>query len=356
VPQTDWRGEGDRILTICNSCRYCEGFCAVFPAIERRQNWSEASLHHLANLCHNCAECFYACQYAPPHEFAVNVPKVLAEIRLRSYRKYSWPGFLGGAWAGTVLAVALAVLALIFTPRAPGGDFYTAISHRVMVGFFGAMGLLILASWAIGLARCWNEDRSRPPLRARAFLDALRDVLKLSNLSSHGAGCTYPNERHSQARRIFHHFTFYGFLLCFASTSVAAVYDNAFGWKAPYAYLSVPVVLGALGGVGLIAGPLGFFVLKVRRDPRIADTRQDAMDILLLALLFATAVTGLALMLLRATAAMSPLLAIHLAIVAALFVTLPFGKFVHGLYRSAALLRNALEQRDRDQSQKRGEG
>ncbi len=355
MPQTDWRGEGDRILTICNSCRYCEGFCAVFPAIERRPNWSEASLHHLANLCHNCGECFYACQYAPPHEFAVNVPKVLAEIRLRSYRKYSWPGFLRGAWAGTVLAVVFAVLAFMFTPRTPGGDFYAAISHRAMVGFFGAMGLLVLAFWAIGLARCWNEDRSRPPLRARAFLDALRDVLKLSNLSSHGAGCTYPDERHSQARRIFHHFTFYGFLLCFASTSVAAVYDNVFGWKAPYAYLSVPVVLGALGGVGLIIGPLGLFALKMRRDPRIADERQDAMDILLLALLFITAITGLALMVLRTTAAMSPLLAIHLAIVAALFATLPFGKFVHGIYRSAALLRNALEQRDRDQSQKRGE-
>jgi len=324
--------------------------------MERRLNFYEADLNYLANLCHNCAECFYACQYAPPHEFAVNVPKVLAEIRMESYRKYSWPGFLGGAWEGTVLAVALAVLALIFTPRTPGGDFYAAIPHRAMVGFFGAIGLLVLALWAIGLARCWDEDRSRPPLRARAFLDALRDVLKLSNLSSHGAGCTYPNERHSQARRILHHFTFYGFLLCFASTSVAAIYDNVFGWKAPYAYLSVPVVLGALGGVGLIIGPLGFFVLKMRRDPRVADTRQDAMDILLLALLFTTAITGLALMVLRTTAAMSPLLAIHLAIVAALFATLPFGKFVHGLYRSAALLRNALEQRDRDQSQKRGEG
>lgn len=324
--------------------------------MERRLNFSESDLNYLANLCHNCAECFYACQYAPPHEFAVNVPKVLAEVRGESYRKYVWPFFLGGAAAGTVLAVTLAVLALVFTPRTPGGDFYAAISHRAMVGFFGAMGLLVLAFWTIGLARFWNEDRSRPRFRPDAFLAALKDVLKLSNLSSHGAGCTYPNERHSQARRVFHHFTFYGFLLCFASTSVAAIYDNFFGWKAPYAYLSVPVVLGALGGVGLIVGPLGLFVLKMRRDPRIADERQDAMDLLLIALLPATAITGLALMLLRTTAAMSPLLAIHLAIVAALFATLPFGKFVHGVYRSAALLRNALEQRHRDQSQKRGEG
>ena len=28
--------EVSRIMTICNACRYCEGFCAVFPAMTRR--------------------------------------------------------------------------------------------------------------------------------------------------------------------------------------------------------------------------------------------------------------------------------------------------------------------------------
>jgi len=348
--------EGERLMTICNSCRYCEGFCAVFPAMERRLRFSESDLNYLANLCHNCSECFYACQYAPPHEFAVNVPKVLAEIRVQSYRKYSWPGIIRSAWLVTALGIVFTALALAFTPRTSGGDFYAAISHGAMVGFFGALGVLVLAFWCIALVRFWKEDQSRPALTVHAFLDALKAILTLSNLSSHGAGCTYPDERHSQARRVFHHFTFYGFLLCFASTSVAAIYDNFFGWRAPYAYLSVPVLLGALGGIGLIIGPLGLLALKMHRDPRIVDARQDGMDLSLIGLLLASGVTGLALMLLRGTAAMSPLLAIHLAVVAALFVTLPFGKFVHGIYRSAALLRNALEQRHRDQRENGGGG
>ena len=29
--------ETARIMQICNACRYCEGFCAVFPAMERRR-------------------------------------------------------------------------------------------------------------------------------------------------------------------------------------------------------------------------------------------------------------------------------------------------------------------------------
>jgi citrate/tricarballylate utilization protein len=58
-----------------------------------------------------------------------------------------------------------------------------------------------------------------------------------------------------------------------------------------------------------------------------------------------TSVTGLLLLLLRDTAAMGPLLALHLGVVFALFITLPYGKFVHGLYRFAALVRYAMERR-----------
>ena len=32
----DLLAEAERQLDICNACRYCEGYCAVFPALERR--------------------------------------------------------------------------------------------------------------------------------------------------------------------------------------------------------------------------------------------------------------------------------------------------------------------------------
>lgn len=56
-----------RQMQICNSCRYCEGFCAVFPAMTRRLEFAKADVHFLANLCHNCGACLHSCQYAPPH-------------------------------------------------------------------------------------------------------------------------------------------------------------------------------------------------------------------------------------------------------------------------------------------------
>ena len=338
MPPPDKVAEGERLMTICNSCRYCEGFCDVFPAMERRLEFSESDIHYLANLCHNCAECYYACQYAPPHEFAVNVPQVFAEIRAQSYQKYAWPGYVRvSAWLA--VAIGLMVVALLaFGRSAEGANFYGVIPHDVMIATFGIVAAFIFTVHVMGLLRFWGQGR--PTLSA--LLKAAGDVLTLKNLDSHGAGCTYPDEHHSQARRRFHHFTFYGFLLCFASTTVAAIYHFA-GHIAPHPYLSLPVVLGTLGGIGLLIGPVGLYWLKRRRDMAIVDTKQDSMDISFLALLFLTSLTGLLLLALRETAAMGALLRIHLGIVLGLFLTLPYGKFVHGIYRSAALVRSVLE-------------
>ena len=137
-------------------------------------------------------------------------------------------------------------------------------------------------------------------------------------------------------------------MLCFASTSVAALYDNVFGWSAPYGYTSLPVLLGTVGGLGLLVGPAGLLALRRRRDPALGDAAQHGLDESFIALLFVTSLTGVALLVLRNQAAMGALLIVHLGAVLALFVTLPYGKFVHGIYRTAALVKYASEQETRD--------
>jgi citrate/tricarballylate utilization protein len=105
-----------RQLQICNACRYCEGFCAVFPAMTRRLEFGKADIHYLANLCHNCGACLHACQYAPPHEFAVNVPKAMATVRAQTYADFAWPAALSGLYqrSGLTLAIALAAGLALF--------------------------------------------------------------------------------------------------------------------------------------------------------------------------------------------------------------------------------------------------
>jgi citrate/tricarballylate utilization protein len=331
--------------------------------MERRLTFASADVNYLANLCHNCGECLYACQYAPPHAFAIDVPRTLARVRVRSYEQYAWPAAFAGAFRrhGVLAALALAAVfsgvllaaayaahgTLAIEPEATA-DFYAVVPHAAMVALFGAVGVFVLTALAIGARRCGRDFASAagssvparsPGSRARA----LRDALSLRHLHP-GADCTTADGVRTPWRRAFHHATFYGFVLCFASTCVAAVY-HAFGHAAPYAWSSAPVLLGTAGGLGLLVGPAGLLAQRRRRDAALSDAAQERLDRAFIVSLLLTSATGLLLLALRDHALMGILLLVHLGVVLALLVTLPYGKLVHGVYRVAALLLYRREER-----------
>ncbi|MGE4239454.1 tricarballylate utilization 4Fe-4S protein TcuB [Ramlibacter sp.] len=350
--------EVSRQMQVCNACRYCETFCAVFPAMTRRLEFGAADAHYLANLCHNCGACLHACQYAPPHEFAVNVPQAMARVRRETYEAFAWPQPLGALYRrnGVTLALATAgglALFLLLAIAMKGslfheplaGNFYAIFPHSMLVWMFGAaFGWAVLAL-AIGAVRFWR-GQSPGAVGSAAAVEATKNALALTYLDGgHGDGCNEEDDRFTLARRRFHHLTFYGFMLCFASTCVATLYHYALGLQAPYALTSLPVILGTVGGIGLLIGPAGLLWLNLRRDPMHGDAAQRPMDRAFIVLLFATSLTGLALLAWRDTGAMAALLAVHLGTVMALFLTLPYGKFAHAVYRSAALLKWSIERR-----------
>jgi citrate/tricarballylate utilization protein len=354
-------GEVARILQICNACRYCEGFCAVFPAMTRRLTFSPSDIHYLANLCHNCGACLHACQYAPPHEFGVNVPQSLAVVRKETYIEYAWPKFLGVLYQKNGITLALASsLALIFflvlTLAANGnlisparnGNFYAVFSHNTLAYLFSVTFLFALLALGIGVRRFWQSisPGGMGAARLAASAEAAHDTFTLKYLGGgHGEGCNNADDGFSLWRKRFHHYTFYGFCLCFAATSVATLYHYVFGWQAPYAIISLPVILGTLGGIGLVIGPLGLLCLNFTRATQHGDASQKPMDRGFILLLLLISVSGLLLLAYRETAAMAILLAAHLGFVMAFFLTMPYSKFAHGVYRVAALLKNSVEKR-----------
>jgi citrate/tricarballylate utilization protein len=378
----DLLGHGRHVMTVCNSCRYCEAYCPVFPAMERRLTFSKVDLAYLANLCHNCGECLYACQYAPPHEFGINVPRTLAQIRAQSYEDYCWPRFLAVGfarhWLWTTMTVAVGFIGVLFAARlgpwwnersasVGSADFYEVIPHDVMVTVFGSVSILVTIALIVSGRRFWRdmtaEDRAQsgsgaPPKggshtasgssrshvasgfsRKSDASHAFREALTLKHLHSSGVDCVDGEEVRAPWRRWFHHLTFYGFALCFASTSVAALYHTAFGWRAPYGYASLPVILGTIGGMALLVGPCGLLVLERARDEALKEPTRAGLDASFAAVLAITSATGLLVLCFRETTWMPLLLIVHLAFVLALFLALPYGKFVHGIYRTAALIK-----------------
>ena len=353
--------EAGRQLTICNACRYCEGYCPVFPALEMRRGLTKGDVIYMAHLCHDCRACYYACMYSSPHEFELNVPKILSEVRLESYKGWSWPLLFGRSFTdrrvaasmvtGTIALVAILSFiwigpATIFSRHVGPGSFYRVIPFFAML--VPAL-VLVLYSAIVSLqggARFWRETRDavKKTTGVTSLALMIKDVVSLRWLRGGGPGCYYPKATPSQLRRVYHSFVFYGFLATVVSTSLAAVYQDLLHRLPPYSINSAPVIFGTVGGLAIIAGVCGLVAMKLKSDPDPSLSAMMSADYKFLIILGLTSFSGMLVLALRNTSAMGLLLIIHLGLVAAFFLTAPYGKFVHSIYRSLALLVHHAEQ------------
>jgi citrate/tricarballylate utilization protein len=301
--------------------------------------------------------------YAPPHEFDVNIPKVLNEVRAATYASYAWPqraaaAFRHGLQTTMVMAgvgLLLAVLAVwmtgnwgrLFDLHTAPGSFYEVVPYIVMILSGSLVSAFVVAVLYGGLLRFWRQAGGswREFARPGTWLGATVDALKLRYLDGGGPGCYYPErDRPANARRIFHSLVFYGFAAAFISTVLAAIWQDFLGELPPYPVLSAPVLFGMAGGVGMIVGCTGLLYLKTRVDRALGTDTMRAMDIAFLFVLDLASLTGMLTLALRGTRLMGMMLVLHLAVLVALYATFPYGKFVHAVYRFAGLLLHRAEQ------------
>ncbi|SOB99094.1 FAD-dependent tricarballylate dehydrogenase TcuA [Rhodobacter maris] len=331
-----------RALNICNTCGFCTGLCAVFPAAGRRPALTPGDLRHLAHLCHDCRSCLHDCQYAPPHALSVNLPATLAAARVAEYRGEG----RGAIWLFFACLIGLPLAALICLPWAVlfgaqtgPGAFYAVLPHPLMAGGAGGVFGFALLVLAFRLARYWRASRGPgAPVTLSALRRGLADALSLRNLGD----CEDRDGALGQGRRHAHHLLAGGFLLTFLAT-VAGFFAHLAGHPAPYPVLSAPVLLGTLGGLSMLAGLLLFTrggrAIVLPKSAKLA--RIDRFARVQLATL---AGTGLALLALRETPLMGLALLLHLGAVAGFALLLPFGKLAHGAFRTLSLIRHAAEE------------
>lgn len=353
--QMDAISEARRQAEICNACRYCEGYCAVFPALHSERAFSDGDMTQLANLCHNCRGCYYACQYTEPHEFALNLPQALAEVRQESWERFAFPQGIANRFQKSGMGIIIATVigfALIFGlakwlgANASGEGFYAVMSHNLMVAIFAPAFLFPLFSISISLRRYWRETGGGS-IALSDIMGAFGSAAKMHNLAGgHGDGCNYEDEdRFTHARRIAHQWVLYGFLLCFASTSVATIMHYVLNMPAPYPLFSLPKLFGITGGILLTIGTYMMARLKMKADPKLGASSVWGGEMAFVILLGFVGFTGLILYVLGKTVLMPLLLAVHLGAVLSFFLLTPYSKMAHGFYRLTALVKD--EQRKR---------
>jgi citrate/tricarballylate utilization protein len=352
--------EAERQMRVCNACRYCEYYCAAFPAMEQRSIFAKGDVFYIASLCHDCRSCYQACMYVAPHPFDLDIPTVLTKARLETYDHYARPRWIVQALQGgpaALLAAAAAMTALVCVLMAAAGNIGSVFHAHVGPGAFYhllphlAMAIppLLIVAGAVtvavsSLVAFWRDTggRTLSLLDPKLWATVLVEVAVMRWMRGGGDDCYYPHDdTPSPLRRWLHQFVMWGFLLAFASTIAAFIEEAWLGVLPPYGWLSLPVQLGFWGGVGLLAGATGLIALKKRATRTLADARR--MDYMFLVMLDLVAASGIALLLLRGTGLMGSLLVIHLAAVFTLFLTAPYGKFMHAVYRLGALLKSVQE-------------
>jgi len=362
-------GGGD--LKKCMQCANCSVICELsgdlHPFPRKEMLWAQWGLKDrlVADpdvwLCHQCNDCSVHCpRGAHPGD-------VLAAVRQQAVRAYAFPHFLA-RWVNQVgmlpvtflIPIVLITLALLARgpleaslPFEPHRGFYAEFfPHWLLIGFYGFFTGLAFVAAVVGLARFWRAmeaaDRNAGAYVVTAgivasILAALRTIV----LHDRFARC-----QAQASRRITHLAAFYGFLALFAVTIWATidmyVMPPVFGIASRYPFdlLHPMKILANVGGVALVFG--AWKAIADRRGGKPGTPVGSSFDSIFLWVLLGVGVTGFLVEIFRFSVGSEPgmwlrttaysIYFVHLVLVFQLLVFLPYSKFAHVLYRTAAIV------------------
>ena len=349
------------MLQICNACRYCEGFCAVFPAMTRRLRVRRGR----RALPRQPVPQLRRLPARLPVRAAARVrgqrAAAMAQVRRETYADYAWPAAFGALYRRNGLTLSLALAAgagaVPGAGRCAHGTAVARAAGRQLLRRLPAQpdGVAVRAGVPVRGARAWpsacgasgagRERRARA--RPRPPREATRHVLALKYLDGgHGDGCNDEDDRvHAGAPALppLH-------LLRLPAVLRGHLRRDA-----------LPLRLRLAGAVCLHqpaqaarhrrrraadVGTAGLLALEPSAPPA-APRRRAATDgpRLHRAAVRSPPPPAWLLALARTRRRWRCCCRCTSACVMALFLTLPYGKFAHGIYRGAALLKWSIEKR-----------
>ncbi len=345
------RRRGGDTASRCFQCATCSGVCELAPdeaPFPRRlmllAQWGQAerlAADPAVWLCHQCNDCTVRCpRDAKPGD-------VVQAIRALVIEKLAFPGFLGrlvgaarASWpllVGLPIAFWVALLAatghLAIPVALPQHWAYEQLVPHVLIYsvFFPAAGWALLAAWVSG-RRFWGLlAAGGPPV---SFFGGV--VPAVSEIATHKrfASCDA-----ARPRRFGHLTLLWGFVGAAVTSGLLIVGIYVQHLAMPLALTHPYKVLGNVSAVLLV---IGATVLVANRlgDGRKAGAA-TAFDNYFLTVVALVIVTGVLSEVARL--ALTPEFAlavyvVHLGLVLCLFLTFPYSKFAHMLYRSLTMV------------------
>lgn len=94
----DLRDELERAFDLCHGCRLCfnlrPSFPALFDAVDAHDGnvgaLSEGERDRVVDECYQCELCYLKCPYVPPHEWALDFPRLM--LRVHALRRRNGTG------------------------------------------------------------------------------------------------------------------------------------------------------------------------------------------------------------------------------------------------------------------------
>jgi quinone-modifying oxidoreductase subunit QmoC len=358
---------GGSDLKKCFQCATCSAVCELspedLPFPRKEMIWAQWGLKDrlLTDpdvwLCHHCNDCSISCPRG------ANPGDVLAAVRNQVVRQYAVPRFLAqwvnrGTFLPLMLVVPVLLLLLALWVRDPlgaalgfshhageGMEYANLYPHWLLIGFFTFfLGLAVLIG-LIGIIRYWkamaaaeSAQNGRTPAKPilSALISVLTDVFTHRRFNTCNSGSSLPQAHLS---------TFYGFIALFLVSAWAVILLyilNPFlgtSFEYPFAFWNPAKIIANLGALALVVGCFLAIRSRVRAGKETGNSSE--FDWIFLWTLMIVGVTGILTEILRFLQSQQPgyvIYFIHLVFAFMLLTYLPYSKFAHIFYRTAALV------------------
>ncbi len=357
IPDAEFRAQllerGGSTVARCFQCATCSAVCDLAPEgapFPRRQmvraQWGmreQLAADPALWLCHQCNDCTERCpRDARPGDVmqvlrslaieTLSAPPILGKLVGNARR--TWPLLLGVPilfWLGL-----LYVWHGLKIPEPPL-VYHEFVPHPLIYVVYTSITLWVVVAFWVGGKRFW-ELSGEGVQRHGTFLEhlwpALRDIATHKRFASCGP---------AKPRRWGHFALLWGFVAAAVASGLIIVAMYGMHEELPLAQVHPAKIIGNVGAVLLVVG--GVMLLRGRLEDEDRMGRTNAFDAFFLFVVLLVAFTGVLTELGRMF--MEPTLActiyvIHLGAVVTLFLSAPYSKFAHVLYRTLAMVHERM--------------